>query len=468
MVININKAKRKSWLGLSVLLLPTLVVSMDISILFLATPKLSMALEPTAEQLLWIIDIYGFMIAGFLLVMGSLSDRIGPRKLLMIGAGAFSIASVAAAFSTSPEMLIFARAILGIAGATLMPSTLALLSRMFVDPKQRSLAIGVWVTTMSVGISIGPLIGGLLLEFFWWGSVFLISVPFLALLIMTAPLLIPKHQSIQRGTIDLASVILSLTAMLLIVYGFKNLPVNGFNWHDILFIIIGLFLGIVFIFRQRNLKEPLVDVKLFKNPAFCTALFLMLFGMIAINGIEYLFPQFLQLVSGLSPFQAGLWTIPGALAVIISSMLAPILSRRISVAYVVGSGMLIAAIGFSLMALVESTSSFAILVVGLVIAQLGVAPILVLGTDLVVGAAPSRKSGSASAIAETSGELGVAFGIATMGSISNAVYRHSMAASNTTSSAEGRQDSLSGVLSIAEQLPSSFFWKSLEKHLLKG
>lgn len=447
-----SKAGRREWIGFFAILLPTLVVTMDISILFLAIPHLSVALEASSIQILWITDIYGFMIAGFLLVMGSLGDRFGSRRLLMIGAGAFSAVSVVAAFSTSPEMLIIARVILGIAGATLMPATLSLISVMFVHSKQRSLAIGIWVTTMSVGISIGPLVGGLLLENFWWGSVFLVSVPFMGLLLVTAPLFIPKHQGIQSGSIDFLSVILSLTSMLLIVYGFKSIPVYGFEWQLIVSIIMGLFIGTLFIRRQRDLKDPLVDVKLFKGLAFCAAFVLLLFGMIAINGMEYLFPQFLQMVSGLSPFQAGLWTIPGAMAVIVGSMVAPILSRRISPAYVVGSGMVIAAIGFSLMSLVESSSSFFILVVGLVIAQLGIAPILVLGTDLVVGSAPSNKSGSTSAIAEISGELGIALGIAIMGSISSAVYRQRIMASNTESPGD-YQDSLSGALALADQVP---------------
>src|SRR5688572_30502039 len=168
------KAGRREWLGLAVIALPCLLYSMDLTVLHLAVPQLSADLNPTAAELLWIIDIYGFLVAGSLVTMGTLGDRIGRRRLLMIGAAAFGVASIVAAFSTSATMLIATRALLGLAGATVAPSTLSLIRNMFLDPQQRTFAIGLWITSYSVGGAIGPLVGGLLLEFFWWGSVFLI------------------------------------------------------------------------------------------------------------------------------------------------------------------------------------------------------------------------------------------------------------------------------------------------------
>ena len=199
------KATRRDWLGLAVIALPCLLYSMDLTVLNLAIPQLSVDLKPSAAQLLWIVDIYGFMVAGSLITMGTLGDRIGRRKLLLIGAAAFGLASVLAAFSTSAEMLIATRALLGIAGATLAPSTLSLIRNMFLDPKERSFAIGIWIASFSAGGAIGPLVGGLLLEHYWWGSVFLVGVPVMILLLMLGPFLLPEFKAPNAGRVDLAS-----------------------------------------------------------------------------------------------------------------------------------------------------------------------------------------------------------------------------------------------------------------------
>ncbi len=215
-------AGRREWIGLAVLTLPTLLLALDESVLFLALPRLGSDLAPSSAQLLWIMDIYGFMIAGFLVTMGTLGDRIGRRRLLLLGAAGFGVASVVAAYSTSPEMLIVTRALLGIAGATLMPSTLALISNMFRDPQQRSLAIGGWMAAFTGGFMIGPLIGGTLLEHFWWGSVFLMGVPVMALLLAVGPVLLPEYRAAEAGRLDLVSVALSLAAILPVIYGLKQ------------------------------------------------------------------------------------------------------------------------------------------------------------------------------------------------------------------------------------------------------
>ncbi|HEY5451177.1 MAG TPA: MFS transporter, partial [Polyangia bacterium] len=178
------KAGRREWLGLAVLALPCLLYSMDLTVLHLAVPKLTTDLQPSSSQLLWIIDIYGFLVAGSLITMGTLGDRIGRRRLLLVGAAAFGAASIAAAFSTTATMLIATRALLGLAGATIAPSTLSLIRILFEDPRQRTTAIGIWITSYSVGGAIGPLVGGVLLETFWWGSVFLVGVPVMVLLLI--------------------------------------------------------------------------------------------------------------------------------------------------------------------------------------------------------------------------------------------------------------------------------------------
>jgi DHA2 family multidrug resistance protein-like MFS transporter len=251
-----------------VIALPCLLYSMDLTVLDLAVPSLSADLKPSSTQLLWIIDIYGFLVAGSLITMGTLGDRIGRRRLLLIGAAAFAVASVLAAFSTSARMLIATRALLGLAGATLAPSTLSLIRNMFVDPRQRSVAVGAWVSSYSAGAVIGPPLGGFLLQHFWWGSVFLLSVPMMALLLTLGPILLPEFRDPTAGRPDLPSAFLSVGAVLGFIYGLKQFAVHGVGWLPALAVGTGLLLGAVFVRRQRKLADPLIDLRLFRTPAF--------------------------------------------------------------------------------------------------------------------------------------------------------------------------------------------------------
>jgi MFS family permease len=307
-----RKAGRREWIGLAVIALPCLLYSMDLTVLNLAVPHISADLEPSATELLWIVDIYGFMIAGALLTMGTLGDRIGRRKLLLIGAVFFGLASILAAFSTSAEMLIMARALLGISAATLAPSTLSLISNMFPDPKERTFAIGVWISSFSAGGAIGPLIGGVLLTWFWWGSVFLIAVPVMILLLAVGPFLLPEYRDEKAGRIDLVSAALSLVAVLATIYGVKHFAVLGADWPALAAIVAGILIAAVFVVRQQKLVEPLIDLKIFSSRAFTTSLGINILGFFAAFGTFMLTAQYLQLVLGLSPLVAGLWTAPSS------------------------------------------------------------------------------------------------------------------------------------------------------------
>ncbi len=266
------RATRREWIGLAVLTLAALVYAMDLTVLNLAIPIISEELQPTSVQLLWMIDIYGFLVAGLLVTMGTLGDRIGRRRLLLAGAAGFALASLFAAFSTGPDMLIAARAVMGVAGATIAPSTLSLIFTMFLDPRQRSTAIGVWIAAYSAGGAIGPVLGGVLLEFFWWGSVFLIGVPVMALLLLLGPRTLPEYRDPNAGRIDLVSVALSLLAILGVVYGLKQLAQDGLSAQPVLVIVAGLLLGFLFVRRQLRLESPIIDVRLFRIPAFSASL----------------------------------------------------------------------------------------------------------------------------------------------------------------------------------------------------
>ena len=452
------RATRREWIGLAVIALPCLLYSMDLTVLNLAVPQLSADLKPSSAQLLWIVDIYGFMVAGSLITMGTLGDRIGRRRLLLIGAAAFGVASVLAAFAISAEMLIATRALLGIAGATLAPSTLSLIRNMFLDPAQRTVAIGVWVTSYSVGGAIGPLLGGVLLEYFWWGSVFLLGVPVMVLLLVVGPMLLPEFRDPDAGRLDLASAGLSLAAVLLMIYGLKRIAESGPGWGPAVSILIGLALGVLFLRRQRTLADPLIDLRLFRAPAFSASLAAYMLACFVAFGAYVFIAQYLQLVLGLSPLQAGLWTVPSMLAFVAGSMLVPPIARRFRPAHVVAGGLLLAAAGFGVLALVDAASGLAFLVIGSIVYSLGVSPVIVLATDLVVGSAPVERAGSASAISETSSELGGALGIAILGSIGTAVYRRAMAdavpAGVPPEAAEAARATLGGALAVAAGLPA--------------
>ena len=399
-----ERAGSREWIGLGVLALPTLLVTMDLSVLFLAVPKLTRDLDPSSAQLLWITDIYGFLVAGSLLTMGTLGDRIGRRRLLLIGAATFAVASLVAAFSTSAVMLIAARALLGVAGGTLAPSSLALIRNLFCDERQRTTAIGIWISCFAAGAAIGPLAGGLLLEHFWWGSVFLPNVPVMALLLALGPRLLPESRDPEAGRLDPLSAALAVLAVLAVVYGIKRSAQHGIGAIAALAIVAGLLVGTALAIRQRTLRDPLLDLALFRAPAFSTALAANTAATFVAIGIELFTAQYLQLVLGLGPLDAGLWSLPSA----------------------------------------GASSGLAAIVAGSSFVGLGVGPVGTLGTDLIIGAAPARRAGAASGISETATELGGALGIALLGSIGTAVYRHDVSAALPTETPGSARQTLGG------------------------
>jgi DHA2 family multidrug resistance protein-like MFS transporter len=451
------RAGHREWIGLAVLALACLLYVMDPTVLHLAVPSISRDLRPSSAQLLWIIDIYGFMVAGFLVTMGTLGDRIGRRRLLLTGAAAFGVISVIAAFSTSAEMLIASRALLGIAGATLAPSTLSLIFTMFKDPGERARAIAVWISAFSAGSAIGPVLGGVLLEHFWWGSVFLLALPVMALLLVLGPIVLPEYRDPDAGRLDVASAVMSLVAVLTMIFGLKQIAQDGVGWLAVLSILVGLVVGFAWIRRQLTLADPMIDVRLFQIPSFSASLVVNFLTIFVAIGYFVFVAQYLQLVLGLSPLAAGLWSVPSAVGFIVGSNAVARIVRRVRPAYLMGGSLVLAAVGLVVLTQAGGSNGLAVVVTGSVVIALGLAPVLTLTTDLIVGSAPPERAGAASGISETAAELGGALGISILGSIGVALYRGEVARAIPTAvpaaAASIARDTLGGAVGVAAQLP---------------
>lgn len=450
------RAGRREWVGLAVLGLPTILVSMDIGVLFLALPRLTADLGATSIQQLWIIDIYGFMIAGFLVTMGNLGDRIGRRRLLLIGAAAFGAMSLLAAYARGADVLIVARALLGVTAATLMPSTLALISSMFRDAGQRDRAIALWMSCMMTGAALGPVVGGLLLQHFWPGSVFLIGVPVAVLLLIAGPMLLPEYRNPRAGRLDLVSVALSLAAILPIIYGFKEIVVHGVV-APLAAVAVGCGCGVAFVRRQLRLADPLLDLRLFRNHAFAATLAGILLGAGLMSGTFLLVSQYVQIVLDQSPSAAGLWLAPTGIAMAAGSLLAPTLGRLVRPAVAIAIGLVVSVAGFLVLAQVSTVGGLAVAVIGISMVDFGAGPLFTLGTGLIVGSAPRAYAGAAASMSETSNNLGSTLGLSVLGTFAIAVYRARMAGyvpAGATAPAIGTaRDTLAGATVTARGLP---------------
>ncbi|MER6976165.1 MFS transporter, partial [Streptomyces carpinensis] len=444
-----GRAGRREWTALGVLMLPLLLVSMDVSVLYFAIPAISADLEPSGTQQLWIFDIYAFVLAGLLMTMGSLGDRIGRRKLLLIGAAAFGAASLTAAYANSAETLIAARAVLGLGGATLMPSTMALVRTMFTDPGQRAKAIGIWSGVMTGGIALGSVLSGVLVQYFWWGSVFLVNLPAMALLLVLGPILLPESKNPEPGRFDLLGVPLSMAAVLPVIYGLKEIPSEGVHPLYVVSIAVGLLFAALFVHRQRTAATPMISPALFRGRGFAPAVVLNLLSSFAMMGSAFFTTQYLQSVLGKSAMEAALWALlPSVPIGMAAPMATQLVQKGVKRAHVVAAGFTIAATGYGMLALAGTDSLWLVLVACGVLAS-GIVMVMSQLTDLALGAAPVEQAGAASSLLETGAEFGGALGMAVLGSIGTAIYRHEIPAGAPAPARE----TLGGALAVAGRLP---------------
>lgn len=449
-----RKVGWRGWAALVVLMLPVLLVSVDNTVLSFALPAIALDLEPTSAQQLWIIDAYPLVLAGLLVTMGTLGDRFGRRRMLLIGASGFAAVSVLAAFAPTAALLIAARAAMGVFGAMLMPSTLSLLRSIFTDRDQRRFAIAVWASMFSAGAALGPIVGGLLLERFSWGSVFLLSVPVLIPLLVFAPLLVPESRDPKPGRIDALSIVLSMATMVPIVYGIKELAVAGPASLASALFVLGSIFGVLFVCRQLRMETPMLDMRLFRRGTFSGALLVNLLSVIGLVGFLFFVAQHLQLVIGLTPMQAGFALVPGLAAMIGAGLAVVPVAKRHSPRIVVPVALAFSVAGYLAVAAATGPGSLGLLVGAFVSLGIGIGAAETVSNELILASAPPEKAGAASAVSETAYELGAVLGTTILGGILTGLYRVNLVVPAGVPDAEAAaaQETLAGAVHAADGL----------------
>lgn len=410
------------YLGLAVLMLAVLLISIDATVLSFALPALSADLDPTGVELLWIVDSYGFTIAGLLITMGTLGDHIGRRRVLLAGAVVFGVASALAAFSTTVGQLIAARVLLGVGGATLMPSTLSLIRTLFPDDRERARAIAVWAAMFSVGSAAGPLVGGAILEHFHWGAVFLINLPVVGLLLIGGWLLLPESRNPDPGRFDIPGAAFSVVSIVPGVYAVKSVAESGgVNLGAVAALLVATAATAAFVWRLRTAEYPLFDLRLFRDRVFSVIVVVNALSMFILIGLLFVLSQFLQGASGISPLQAGLLLLPGLAASAVASLGVGAAAGRFRPRSLVAFGMVLAGIGSLAFAFTRADQPW-LVAVAFSVMGIGLGIVDPVTNDIIVGSAPPESTGAASAISEVGYELGGAFGTAVLGSVLVAIY----------------------------------------------
>ena len=446
---------RRAWVALAVLALPVLLVAVDNTVLAFALPSIAEDFRPAATTQLWIVDVYSLVLAALLVMMGSIGDRVGRRRLLLIGAAGFAVVSAFAAFAPSAGYLVAARALLGVFGAMLMPSTLSLIRNIFADASSRRLAIAIWASCFTAGSALGPIVGGALLQHFHWGAVFLVAIPILLPLLILAPKLVPESRDPNPGPLDPVNVLLSLTTMAPVVWAIKSAAHDGFSWAAVAAAVVGIGSGVLFVRRQKRSATPMLDVRLFGNAPFTSSILANFLSIVGLIGFIFFISQHLQLVLGLSPLAAGLVTLPGALLSMVAGIAVVPLAKKFAPHALMIVGLILVAAGFGAILLFRHDLTVVAVIVSFLVLELGVGISQTISNDTIVASVPPAKSGAASAVSETAYELGAVVGTATLGTIFTAYYRASVQLPGglTDGQAADARESIGGATSVAQTLP---------------
>ncbi|MFJ8309205.1 MULTISPECIES: MFS transporter [unclassified Streptomyces] len=417
------------WVVLLVLCVSLLFVALDATVLHVAIPSVTEDLRPGSVELLWIVDAYPLVCAALLILFGTLGDRVGRRRVLLLGYGIFGAASAVAALAESAPVLIAARALLGIGGAMIMPATLSIVRVVFPDRRERATAIGIWTAVAAIGAATGPVLGGFLVQHFWWGSVFLVNIPLMALILPLGRWILPESKGSSDGPWDVLGALMAAGGILAVVLGVKRLGSGSGILDDrtLAALCVGTALLVLFVRRQRRRTHPLIDMRMFSRPAFATSVGCIIVAMLALVGLELIAVQYLQLVLGLSPLSTGLRMLPLTFAAMAAGATGSYTLRRLGPRRMVSTGFVLTAVAVLLLALMGQTDWPALMFVSFVLLGFGFQTTLFAAYESMLSEAPAERAGGAAAIGETSYQLGAGMGIALLGSVMNAAYAPGLA-----------------------------------------
>jgi DHA2 family multidrug resistance protein-like MFS transporter len=420
----IQRKRSRRILAVAALSVPTVLVAIDISVVAVALPSIARDLQATASELLWIVDIYNYLVAATMLTMGGLADRLGRRRTILGCAAVFALASAVGAFAPSAAVLIGARAVMGIAGAAILPTAMSLLGVVFTDPKARLQAMGALMTVFLLGMTAAPFVGGLLLANFWWGSVFLVGVPVMVVTLIAVPLLVPDVRVPNAPRVDIANTALSVVGILALVYGLKVAVNEGVTPLALAAIVAGALAAVVFVRQQRRRAHPMIDLRVFADGRTGRALTAMFLTSVLMGGSALFFNLYLQEVQELTPLEAAGWMVPQLAAMIVASNLGPLLTRRFPAARVIVAMVSVMTAGFAIYAVLpETVAGRPLVALGSALAAFGVGAAYPLLMDSVMGSAEPERAASTAALAQLSNELGIAVGLTILGTVGTLVYR---------------------------------------------
>lgn len=442
----------RRWAGLAVLCASLLVVVMDMTILNVALPAITADLRPGSVELLWIVDAYALVLAGLLVPAAATADRFGRRRMLMAGFVVFGVASLGALVATTPAHVIAVRALLGVGGALIMPTTLSLIRTLFPDPTERARALGLWGAMAALGGALGPVVGGALLEAFSWHAAFLVNVPVMVVAVVAALVLLPESRSERPPVLDLPGVALSFSGMASLVYAVKHVGKHGLDVEGVVVALVAAVALTAFVRRCLRSDHPMLEVRLFRGRAFTAGVLTALTTSFAMVALLLLGAQWLQLVQGWSPLQAGAALLPLAVGGLVGSPLAPSLAARVGARTVLSGGLVVAGLGFLVLYLAPAPLAYGWVALSLTLVGTGMASLAVASAVIMAGA-PAAQAGSAAAIEESSYEIGAVLGVAVLGSLASVIYRLGLDAPSAYgldgAGGDAVRESLGGALEVA-------------------